>query len=401
VKRLACIIVCWLAMAAGYAQAQDRGVSYSTWIVSGNMITVRFVLPVTEAQRLTGAEVPVLTIAKLEDYLLQHLSVDSAGGDCPAIDQGFDLGRVDPLAVGLGLYGFEIFYRCSDPRQLVLRNSALFGRAPGHVNFARIQVRGQSVEQLFTAQHQQLVLPEDRAVPAAGFGAYLRLGFTHIMRSADRWCFVLGVLLLVRQWRELGYVILALAGGYLLAVLLSMTGWLLPRLTPLEAFLGFLVALLGAAITQRQSLNSKVTAGGWPTLLLLVVVAVALLRSPAAHWALLGGAAFAIGFLMLARARGGNLLWPGLVVLFAFLDGFVLPAVQPPALLAPGLLLRMQIGFNLGAVLFDALLVAVAAATWLLLRSRRIAPPQAAINDVCAAGLCGAGTFWLLSRLGQ
>jgi hypothetical protein len=400
VKRLACIILCWLAVAAGGARAQDRGVSYSTWIVSGNMVTLRFVVPVTEAQRLTGADVPVMTITKLEDYLLQHLSVTSAGGDCPAIDQGFDLGRVDPLAVGPELYGFEIFYRCGDPRQLVLRNSALFGRSPGHVNFARIQVRGRSVEQLFTAQHQQLALPADGAVPAAGFGAYLRLGFTHIMRSPDRWCFVLGLLLLVRRWREVGYVILALAGGYLLAVLLSLTGWVLPRLTPLAAFMGFLVALLGAAIIARESQNTKVTAVGWPTPLLLMVLAVALLRSPQALWTLLGGAAIALGFLMLARSRGDNrLLWPGLVVLFAFLDGFVLPAVQPPAQLPPGLQLRMLVSFDLGAMLFGALLVAAAVVAWLLLRSR-IALPRAAMNDVCAAGLCGLGAFWLLSRLG-
>jgi hypothetical protein len=401
VNRLVRIIVCCLAVAAGCAQAQERGVSYSTWIVAGNMVTLRFILPVSQAQGLTGVDVPVLTIAKLEDYLLQHLSVASAGGDCPAIDQGFDLGRVDPLAVGPELYGFEILYRCGDPRQLVLRNSALFGRSPGHVNFARIQLGGRSVEQLFTAQHQQLALPQDGAIPAAGFGAYLRLGFTHIMRSADRWCFVLGLLLLVRRWREVGYVLLGLAGGYLLAVLLATTGWLLPRLTPLTAFMGFLVALLGAALIEREPQDTKVTAVGWPTLLLLMVLAVALLRSPAALWALLGGAVFAFGFLMLLRAqRSKPLLWAGLVVLYAFLDGFVLPAVQPPAQLPPGLQLRMLFSFDLGAVLGDALLLAVAIAVWLLLRSRRIALPQLAINDVCAAGLCGAGTFWLLSRLG-
>jgi HupE / UreJ protein len=401
VKRLTCVVLCWLAVAAGTALAQDRGVSYSTWIVSDNLITLRFVLPVAQAQRLTGAEVPLLTISKLEDYLLAHLAVTSAGGECPAIDQGFDLGRVDPLAVGPDLYGFEILYRCSDPRQLVLRNNALFGSAPGHVNFAHIQIRGESVEQLFTAQHQQLALRDDRAVPAAGFGAYLRLGFTHVMRSADRWCFVLGLLLLVRRWREVGYLVLALAGGYLLAVLLSLAGWVVPRLTPLEAFMGFLVALLGALITQREAPNARIAAVGWPTWLLLLMLAVALLRSPAALWALLGGAALALGVLMLARMFDGKpLIWPGLVVLFSFLDGFVLPAVLPPAQLPQWLQLRMLIGFDLGAVLFEALLVAIAVAAWLLLRTRRITLPQAALNDVCAAGLSGLGAFWLVSRLG-
>jgi hypothetical protein len=400
-RRLAWITLCWLAMGTGGALAQDRSVSYSTWIVSGNMITLRFVLPGTEAQRLTGANAPLLTISRLEDYLLQNLTVQSAGGECPAIDQGFDLGRVDPLAVGSALYGFEVFYRCSDPRHLVLRNNALFGRAPGHVNFARIQVRGQSVEQLFTAQHQELALPDDGAVPAAGLGAYLRLGFTHVMRSADRWCFLLGMLLFVRRPREAGYLVLALAGGYLLALLLSTAGWILPRPAPLEAFMGFLVALLGAAITQREAQNTKVAAVGWPGLLLVLVLAVALLRSPSAIWALLGGAALATGFLMLSRMSAGKPpVWSGLVVLFAFLDGFVLPAVLPPAQLPQWLQVRMLIGFDLGAVLFDAALVALAVGAWQLVRARPFSLPQAVINDVCAAGLSGLGTFWLITRLG-
>ncbi|HEY4338451.1 MAG TPA: hypothetical protein VGM97_00715, partial [Steroidobacteraceae bacterium] len=111
-KRLALIALCLLAGAAGGAEAQQRSVSYSTWIVSGNMVTLRYLLPVSVAQRLMGVEVQVLTVGKLEEYLLRHQTVGSAGGECPAIDQGFDLGRVDPLAVGPDLYGFEIFYRC-------------------------------------------------------------------------------------------------------------------------------------------------------------------------------------------------------------------------------------------------------------------------------------------------
>jgi len=209
------------------------------------------------------------------------------------------------------------------------------------------------------------------------------------------------MLLFVRRPREAGYLVLALAGGYLLALLLSTAGWILPRPAPLEAFMGFLVALLGAAITQREAQNTKVAAVGWPGLLLVLVLAVALLRSPSAIWALLGGAALATGFLMLSRMSAGKPpVWSGLVVLFAFLDGFVLPAVLPPAQLPQWLQVRMLIGFDLGAVLFDAALVALAVGAWQLVRARPFSLPQAVINDVCAAGLSGLGTFWLITRLG-
>jgi hypothetical protein len=399
VKRLAWIALCCLASGAGSALAQSSSVSYSTWIVSGNMVTLRFLLPVTEAQRLMGVDVTTLTTSKLEDYLLQHETVRSASGDCPAIDQGFDLGRVDPLAVGRDLYGFEIFYRCIDPRQLVLRNSALFGRAPAHIDFARIQVRGQTVEQLFTMQHQTLSLPDDAAVPAAGLAGYLRLGFWHLLDSAAGGCLLLGALLLVRHRREVGYVLLALVSGYLLAMAVSATGWVLPRLPLLESFMGMLIALLGAVITQGEVENPRLISIGWPCLLLFLAI-VAMFLAPGATWTLLGGAVLSAGFLALSRdSRDRPVIWPGLIAVFAFLDGFVLPAALPPAQLPQWTQLRIMVGFDLGALLFDAMLLGLVIGAWLFLRAKRFVLPRPLINDVCAAALSGLGTFWLLSRL--
>jgi hypothetical protein len=399
-KRLALSVIWLLAAGAGCALAQQRSVSYSTWIVSRNMVTLRYLLPVTEAQRLMGVDVPVLTTSKLEDYLLEHESVQSAGGDCPAIDQGFDLGRVDPLAVGPDLYGFEIFFRCTDPRQLMLRNTALFGRVPDHINFARIQMQGWSVEQLFTVQHQQLTLPEGRAPSATGFETYVRLGFVHFLARADRWIFLLGALLLVRGRQDVGYLILALAGGYLLSALVAATGWVLPRMSRMDAFMGLLLALLAALITQGELPGGRSSIMRWPAVLVLLVLVVALIRVPAAAYALVGGAALCAGLLTLSRRlTAPPMLWTGLVALFAFLDGFVLPAVLGPAQLPQRTQVRMVLGFDLGAVLIAALLIGLALGIWRLFQSVRLIVPRAVINDVGAAALYGLGGFWLLTRL--
>jgi hypothetical protein len=119
VKSLRWLPLVLLLFATGHARAQTQSVSYSTWVVSDNIVALRFLLPLAETARLTGVDVPVVTVRKLGDYLLRQVTVRSASGVCPALDQGYDLGRVDPLAVGPELYGFEIFYRCTDPRQLV------------------------------------------------------------------------------------------------------------------------------------------------------------------------------------------------------------------------------------------------------------------------------------------
>ncbi|HEY6458131.1 MAG TPA: hypothetical protein VIY90_22880 [Steroidobacteraceae bacterium] len=399
-KRLALIALCWLTASAGCAVAQERSVSYSTWIIAGNMVTLRYLLPVTAAQRLMGVEVSVLTTDKLEKYLLQHQTVGSAAGECPAIDQGFDLGRVDPIAVGPDLYGFEIFYRCQDPRHLLLRNTALFESAPGHVDFARINMNGRVVAQLFTAQHQQLALPDGRAVSPTSFATYLRLGLRHLLSGTERWIFLLGALLLVRRRLDVGYLIAALGCGYLLSVLVVSTDWVLPRMPRMEAFMGLLVALLGATIMQRELHGHPDRRVHWPAILLLLVVCIGLVRAPAAAFALLGGAAVAAGFLSVShRFDGRRILWPCLVAMFSFLDGFALPAVLGPAQLTPWTRTRVLVGFDLGATLTAIVLIGLLSGAWLLLRARRVMAPQAIVSDVCAAGLCGLGSFWLLTRL--
>ena len=58
--------------------------------------------------------------------------------------------------------------------------------------------------------------------------------------------------------------------------------WVLPRLPRMEAFMGLLVGLLGALITQRELQSHPGTRLRWPAILLLLVLLVALARAPAA-----------------------------------------------------------------------------------------------------------------------
>src|SRR5262249_50186853 len=151
VRRALLAALCLFACTAHAASLPvgTANVSYTVWTVSSSSVLVKFLLPAPVARSLTGAEVPLLTTRKLGDYVLQHVEVEAAGGACPAVDQGYDLGKVDPLAVGADLYGFEILFRCAGGTDsgLVLHNHAVFALAPGHVDFARIERNGRTVEQ--------------------------------------------------------------------------------------------------------------------------------------------------------------------------------------------------------------------------------------------------------------
>ncbi|HEX5421621.1 MAG TPA: HupE/UreJ family protein [Gammaproteobacteria bacterium] len=404
-KRFACSLLLLFALAGLVQQAgaETRSVSYSTWTLSGNLVILKYLLPAAEAQRLVGADMPLVTIKKLRDYLLAHTAVQSSSGKCAAIDQGWDLGRVDPVAVGPGLLGFEIFFRCEKLAGVVLENRAMFDKVPQHVDFARIETGRAGVNQLFTIHRETLRLPDGAAAAKAGLGQYLSLGVLHILRSPDRLCFLLGVLLLASRRRDIGRIVLGLAAGSLLSIAAAAGGWMVPRMALLDASIGFLVALLAAEMVARELDRSKVAAGG--SLLLLVLAAAALLFGSAAWPALVlcGAALLAGGFL---AASGKFAAWPArslplLALIFGFLDGFVLPNELAPLKLSGRTLAGMAFGFDLGAVLIEAALIGLLllAGTLAVLKRRKLLLPRPLVTDVVAAGIGGLGAFWFLSRL--
>lgn len=396
-----------LTCATHAARADTRSVSFSTWIVSGDRVTLRYMLPVAEAERLSGSDVPVLTVSKLGDYVLSHVAVRASDHDCPAIDQGYDLGRVDPLQVGAGLYGFEIIFQCSgSPPAVTLFNRALFDRVPAHVDFARVETDAGSIEQLFTAANERLTVLQSSLTPAAGASRYARLGFLHIVRSADRLCLLLAALLLVRRKHDLGFLFCAIAAGYALSLLTQATGLILPRVTLTDAFVGFLTSLLAASLIVRGTRihESTAVAIGWPVLLAILALIAALMHALGPALLLSGAAlisAAVLSTLMGSRHQRGAAAYAWLLPasLFGFLDGFTLPALLEPMRLAREVQLRMVAGYDAGGMLAAILVLALLAGGFAVLRARKLAPSYAVLHDVAAACFGGLGTFWLISRL--
>ncbi len=403
-KLLAFAALCSLAGAAHAAFAASESVSYSTWIVSrgSGTVTLRFLLPIDTAQRLSGSAIPVLTVSKLGDYVLARTEVWASGHECAASDQGYDLGKVDPIQAGAGLYGFEIVFRCPGVMgQLSLHDHAFFERMPSHVDFARIELDGRFTQQLFTAARQRLEVPDGAPMPAAGIGRYVWLGLKHILRSPDRLCFLLAAVLLVRRRRDLAGILASLAAGYALSVLVGAAGWIAPQTALVEGFIGFLVALLAVLIAMLQ-LERPQAAVGWPVLLLILALAAASMHAPGAALLLLGAAVLSAGLLAASSARGRPTLWLLPAGILGFLDGFVLPSLIAPLNLQGWTQTPLLVGYDAGAVLADTLVVALLAAGALgLLRSGYLLSVRPVMNDLVAAALGALGTFWLVSGAAQ
>jgi hypothetical protein len=391
----------WVLAMVQPAAAADHSVSHSLWVVSGGSVMLRYTLPRSAAQQLVAPGWPRPTDASVGRYVLDHMSVYAGANRCPAIDQGYDLGNVDPLNVGPDLYGFEIMFRCTQQTGLVLHDGAMFDKTPGHTDFAFVQLNGGGlIRRLVTAQTQRLQIPTDGSLRTSGIGSYLRTGFWHFLFGFDHVCFVCGLLLLVRRWRAFGLMGAGLVLGYGAAAAVDAAGLITARSGAAEAWIGFMV--LGVAVliiareTERPVRLSLVAAGG----LLLLAAAAALSRHFTVAVMTLS-AAVLIGSLLrlLPTIANRSVLWVALTAAFGFLDGFTLPAdvdtLQVPSLLPAFAVLGFNAGAALAAMLVAALLIAAVA---LLHRAYRMRPGLFA-TDVSASVLAGLGTFWFLTRL--
>jgi hypothetical protein len=427
---LVVLIFACQAAAARPDAAPRRSVSYSTWLLEDDLVTARLVLPAAEAASLVGKAMPLLSGENLAKYVLSKVSVTAGGSPCEPADQGYDIGKIDSLSLGSNLYGFEIFFRCSRGGAISLHNALLFAEAPQHVDFAHIERGGMHATQIFTAARQDVSIPEGGALPAAGSSRFLMLGASHLWHSLELLCALLGFFMLARTRRQLRRVAAALAVGYT-ASLVLVAGGLIPDTAVLDSGVGFVVACAAALMVTRSLRRER--AAGMPAAVgttaacilisgvLLAGIAVALLHRPSSALVLSGFAIVGVtlvGAMLTGTARvGTTTLDSGSAGDGLSLPIFILPALAGllDGLVLPGDFVRLRqwrelslsnlAAFDAGALLIEALLLAVFAAVAALMIERaqklRIRPEQLAplAGEVAAMVFAGCGSFWLLSRL--
>jgi hypothetical protein len=376
------------------AGAQSRSVSHSAWSVSRDQVTVRMFIPSSDVARMVPSGSPP-SMEQAAAYVLKHLGVQAAGSACEVIDQGYDIGRINSLAAGAGLLGFEIIFHCSGSAGLVLTNSVLFDRMPQHIDYARIETDRTLTTQLFTAERQTLDLARD--IESAGPGAYAALGAEHLLHSAKRLCFLIGLLLLVNKRRDWLAAAAALSCGYL-ASLVALAAGLVPQAPLVESATGLLVALCAVCWMSARTPSARVPASMAAAALALLALIVARSNSDAA-WTLFGAAIFTGALLMAASNRAG-LAPAALAVLFGALDGLVLWGDYARLGLGRSFGSSAVLAFDAGALLVELGIMALfyGGMRWWT-RSRRQASLNIAAAELAATVLAGFGACWLLIEL--
>jgi hypothetical protein len=394
-------------LAPGAELAPGGHVSYSTWTVDGTTVRLRVTVSAVEAQALVGSRKPLMTRAAVADAVSQAMTVTSAAGDCPAIDQGEGVGEIYTLALTPGLDRYEMVFVCEDPKGMVLHDQFLFKATPAHVDYARIQVgSAPPVLRLFTRTQQSVPLPAAGASAGPGLQAMARQGALRLVKRWDALSFLAALLLLALRWRDLGLIAGGLAAGYGASLIAAWQGLALTRPPLAGVAIGLLIVAAAAGGLRRQSSETEAPPRVWRVVGSIAAVALALAASAAAvkvgdMTALVAGglALFALVFVWDARASNRP-AW--LVIapsfLFALLDGMG-PASEIAVLALPGprvlpALAEYDLGSGVAAL---GLTAAAMAALWVA--GRKLSAARKPAADIGGAALIGLGVFWFVSRL--
>ncbi len=394
-----------LTLAAGpRAFAHTRSLSYSTWRLDAGGADVRSRISRLDLTRLGLDPLGSPDDAERAARLLAD-SLRLTAGDAACTPRA--LPALLPAPEGWLVFAWRV--SCASSGPLALATHLLLDVAASHLHFARIEDRdgrvldlvlSEAVPRAELEQTAPLAIgsaPPQRAT-SAGMARYFGIGVRHILSGWDHLAFVAALLLLAASLGEVGALVSAFTLAHSLTLGLATSGWITARPEPVEALIGFSIAL--AAAENAWILAGRDRVVPWVATSLVCGVAIAGSRA-LPRSALLGLALFtACHFALLARAARPARLRVAIAFAFGLVHGLGFAGVLSELALPPRQLVSALLGFNLGVEAGQLLAVAVA---WPLLRGLerlelgewKLARPFA---ECASAAICGLGVFWFATR---
>ncbi len=398
------------------ASAHGKSVSYSHWRLTEDGAEVSVRIALLELSRLQ-IPLPLPEAAGLQRkseavgrYLEKHLQLTTPGGPCQATGPP----RSRPAKTGWVLYRWTL--ACPPDTERSLSSRLLLTQAPSHLHFARITLlpdpdspRPRILERVLTEAEPRWDLGDGRASPenadsreataGSSFTHYVKLGVEHILGGWDHLAFVLALILLARGLGEVARWVTGFTIAHSLTLALAVLGWVEPQTAPVEALIGFSVALI--AIENAWLLAGR---GAW---IPAITVSGLLVSSFLAIWgigvlptlSLLGLAVFsAAHFGLLEKAADPSLHRIALAFAFGLIHGFGFAGVLSELALPPERLVPALFGFNIGVEIGQLGVVALLWPILYRLRAYGRGLPYRFFAEFASATTCALGLYWFITR---
>lgn len=395
---LCCVVTAVTLIFGVYAEAHNRSQSFSSWTFSDEKLEMVYTVKAREVTRLPPLEGELLSLEALLLAHLQHtISVHTDNDVCPAV------GLPTALSATPGYVRVGWAFQCPIAAIKTIRNDSFFAVAPSHIHYARIAFGEKLPEEyLFTenVRHHNVAHTNSRMDSFyRAFMQYTALGIEHILGGLDHIAFLVALMLLFRQLREVIWMVSGFTLGHSITLSFAALGLVVPNISVIEALIGFTIALvalenIGAVTKINRQLSYGVSA-------LLGIMALA-----STAWGrglplltVSGLVLFTLAYLSLSGSQhSAAKMRPLLTLVFGLIHGFGFASVLSEIGLPENRLVTALAGFNLGVELGQVLIVSAVWYTARLVHRIGVIKSYRTWLDTASAALCGLGSYWFVAR---
>ncbi len=381
------------------ATAHTKSISYSSWVFAPDGASVRVRISLLELSRLGFVVGSEADPARVASYLRENLQLLSAGIPCAA-DAPIQLSAPE------GWTHFEWRVACSASGEQSIRSAILLDVAPSHLHFARVHSDGVPTRERVLSEREPswAIEPAEpgvrgRVPEGTSISGYLVIGVEHILSGWDHLAFVLALLLLAGSVGEVARLVTGFTIAHSVTLALAVLGVLNPEPAPIEALIGFSIALVAAE-------NAWLLAGGgwwipgFAVTGVLLMAGFAFFGAGVVSWLTLFGIAVfsACHFGLLATVRNPRVLRVAVAFAFGLIHGFGFAGVLSEMSLPTDRLVAALFGFNVGVELGQLAVVLLIWPVLHVLRRSRGERLYALVAETGSAAVCGLGLFWFVTR---
>jgi hypothetical protein len=235
--------------------------SYSNWIISDNKVSATFTILKLEATRVLqidkfqeiGQEKQLSEGEVFLEYFKPRISVLESSKEClldnePSLINGKD-----------EYHTIELSYLCASTNSIKIINNVLFDIAQSHVHLSRISINDQILEKALFYNDQTIFINDLKTKKEKSFvdslTNFISTGMNHILTGFDHLIFLMGLIILVNNFKHLLIVITGFTLGHSITLALVALNIVVPNTLMIEALIGFTILFIAAEYMMKEEKN--------------------------------------------------------------------------------------------------------------------------------------------------
>ena len=398
------LIILFVLFSINSSHAHYFSESFSKWNISDQDIKVNFNLLELEATRILKIDKYQKLLSNnlseneiFEIYLENNLFVESEGMGCDLKDDTKILSSKE------GYLRVELNYKCPFSSNIKIVNNALFYLIDSHIHIARIyQNNSILLEKALFFNDQSIHINEEVKEKKIfeQFSNFIHSGFTHIIGGYDHLIFVLGLLLLINNFKLLFLAITGFTIGHSITLALTALEIVIPNISLIEAIIGFTIMFVALEYFNEKQNSPYISIALLISLstVLLILSVINILHIPV--FLLAGLLIISISYFLIKNYyTSSDKLLISLTVAFGLIHGFGFGSFLMSTNFDTSQAIVSLLGFNLGVEIGQLFFVGLILLIYKIFITLKMNNVIIFSKDLFFIVTFSMGMFWYIQRL--